>query len=260
MSDGPLTYSAYLQLEKLLQAQAPKTDEHDELQFIVVHQVFELWFKLALHELGAVFTGVDADDLPAATRALRRINTIVRVFPHYVEILETMSPQDFHKFRTALEGASGLQSEQFRELELLSGLAEEASYLEFLKGSPHWTPTLERRLGGDNLRAALRRLLERRGVTLEAVYGDTAAHADLHTLLETCMDYDESLLAWRFSHVQLAERMIGSGALGTGGMGARYLRGTLRYRMFPDLWQLRDKLTLTGGGALLPSKSTEKNG
>ena len=199
-----LTYGEYLQIEKLLSCQSPRTDEHDEVQFIVVHQVFELWFKLVLHEIEAALDALGRGAVGPGARSIRRITEIARIFPHYIGVLETMRPQDFHRFRTVLEGASGLQSEQFREIEVLSGMAEEPSYVEFLRSSGHMTARIERRLGERNLRAAVQSLLDRERITLDAIYAEPERHAGIHDLLEASLDYDEVFLTWRFAHVRLA--------------------------------------------------------
>ncbi|MCZ6602503.1 MAG: tryptophan 2,3-dioxygenase family protein [Planctomycetota bacterium] len=256
---SPRSYGDYLKLSQLLSSQSPITDEHDEMQFIVVHQVFELWFSLILFEIKAIFSSLEQGEVRSATRTLKRIDKITAIFPHYLQVLGTMRPQDFHLFRGALEGASGLQSEQFREVELVSGLGEESAYVEGLRKSGHWTEKLKKRVQDDSLRLATRRLIEKEGVSLEEIYAHPDDHEETHDFLEACLDYDERMQEWRSAHLRLAERMIGSGALGTGGMGAPYLRGTLRFRFFPDLWKVRDQVTVSGGGKLAgPASGGEK--
>jgi tryptophan 2,3-dioxygenase len=240
--ESDVEYGSYLRLDQLLTSQTPLTEEHDELQFIIVHQVFELWFRLILHEISAVKKRLGEDDAIGATRSIRRITDIVRIFPQYVSVLETMHPQDFHAFRGALGGASGLQSEQFRLVEMACGLAEEPSYVEFLRNGGHWTEGMEGKVGEETLRTAVERYLERQGITVREAYDRPGDHLGVATLLEACTDLDEAFLTWRFAHVRLAERMIGSGPLGTGGMGAPYLKGTLRYRFFPALWKVREEM------------------
>lgn len=242
------TYGEYLRLSSLLSSQSPRTDEHDELQFIITHQVFELWFRLILHEIDGALSRLEAGHVRGATRSLGRITEVVRFFPGYVRLLETMRPSDFHRFRGELGSASGLQSDQFRQVELSSGLAEEPSFVEFVRGRGLWTDEMERRLKGNNLRRATRGVIE--GVALEEIHARPDDHAEVHAYLEACTDYDESFLSYRFAHLQMVQRVIGGGAVGTGGMGAPYLQGTLKHRFFPDLWKVRDRITKAGGGKI----------
>ena len=250
-----MTYGEYLRLPTLLSSQAPRTGEHDELQFIVVHQVFELWFRLILHEIDAALSRLEARKIRGAARSVDRITRIVRAFPAHVGLLETMRPTDFHRFREALGSSSGLQSEQFREVELASGLGEDPSFLSFLRARGLWTEVQEKRLQMGNLRRGVGRLLEETGASPDEVYARPEEHPDLLGLLEGCLDYDEAFLAYRFAHLQMVERVIGGGAVGTGGMGAPYLRQTLERRFFPELWKSRDRLTLAGGGEITGSGS-----
>ena len=254
-----MTYSDYLRLPNLLSSQVPQTKVHDELQFIIVHQVFELWFRLLIGEIDETLSRLEAGRVGDATRLMGRMVRIVRTFPEYIEILETMRPQDFHRFRTALGTASGLQSEQFRMVEISSGLAEDPSYLEFARGHGLWTDTMEKRLEMPNLRQETRRLVEPSGASLDDVYARPEDHREVHAFLEACLEYDEAFLKYRFIHSVMAERMIGGGARGTGGMGAPYLLSTTRYRFFPSLWEVRDRITVSGGGELAKPGPEEKS-
>jgi len=224
-----LTYGSYLQLERLLSSQdlesAPPA--HDELLFITIHQVYELWF-------------------------LQRMHVIERVLVQQVDVLETMTPQDFLAFRQALAPASGFQSVQFRELEFLSG-AKDASFVQRFRGlTSDERARLQRRLDEPSLWDAFLRVLEDRGLpvgdddqvtdSVRRAAHDRASYADVWALAEALLQHDELAAAWRARHVVMVERMIGT-KTGTGGSsGADYLRSRLDLRYFPLLWDLRSVL------------------
>jgi tryptophan 2,3-dioxygenase len=255
--DGPspgeegFTYEDYLRLPALLELQAPKSDppEHDELQFIVVHQTYELWFKLILHELDEVAARIGRDDARGAARLLRRAGEIMRVLVAQIHVLETMLPADFLRFRDRLKPASGFQSAQFREVEFLLGLKDRA-LLRFFAPETDARARLERRLAAPSLGEAFFALLARRGLgearleALRAIYREGATEADLLELAEALIDLDEQVTLWRFHHVRMAERVIGAKP-GTGGSeGVHYLAGTLAAKphAFPELWEVRTLL------------------
>ncbi|MGH7903329.1 MAG: tryptophan 2,3-dioxygenase [Candidatus Dormibacteraceae bacterium] len=243
-----LSYGSYLEVSQLLQLQTTLTRAHDELLFIVTHQAYELWFKLLLHELEATRDRIDADDLFTARHHLRRITTVALLLVHQIDVLETMSPQDFLEFRAELAPASGFQSVQFREIEFLCGLKDPA-YLARLETTAAERARLQRRLREPSLRDSHRALLERRGSpSLLDVFHDRAAHGDLFDLSEGLLDLDEAIGLWRARHLQMVERQIGA-KHGTGGStGAGYLRTTLDKRFFPELWDVRSGLTTPGAG------------
>ena len=240
----PLTYANYLDLEKLLTLQNPRSSpaEHDEMLFIVVHQVYELWFKVVLFELEAARDRIDADDVFFARHYLHRVHVIERLLVEQIEVLETMSPQDFLAFRSQLAPASGFQSVQFREIEFLSGL-KEPKYLARVEATPEEAARLRRRLDEPSLDDAFRSLLARRGSpSLVEVFKDRERHGDLFDLCEALLDHDEAFAHWRARHVLMVERQIG-GKTGTGGSsGAQYLRTTLDKRFYPELWDVRSQL------------------
>ena len=237
-----LSYGSYLRVADLLALQDGLTGAHDELLFIVVHQVYELWFKVLLHELEAAREAMFAGEAFAARHSLRRVQVIERVLVEQVAVLETMSPQDFLAFRSELAPASGFQSVQFRELEFLSGLKNPA-YLKRLDAEGEERTRLERRLAEPTLWDGFQALLAAAGSpALEEVYRDRAAHPDLFEVAESLLDHDEAVALWRSRHVLMVERQIG-GKTGTGGStGAQYLRGTLDKRFFPELWDVRSRL------------------
>lgn len=238
-----LSYGSYLKVHELLSLQKILSDEHDELLFIVAHQVYELWFRVVLHELEAVRSSIDADDLFTACHRLRRVAVIEKLLVEQIGVLETMSPQDFLAFRYKLSPASGFQSVQFREIEFISGL-KNPGYLARLEVSPEEKGRLERRLAEPSLADALKALVERQGSpSLVQIYKDRARFGDLFSLCEALLDHDETFAEWRMRHVLMVERQIGSKP-GTGGSsGARYLRSTIEKRFYPDLWELRSNLT-----------------
>ena len=237
-----LSYGSYLRLPELLSLQKRQTEAHDELLFIVVHQTYELWFKVLLDELEAARDRMVSGGVLWARHHLSRVGVIEKLLIEQVEVLETMSPQDFLAFRAELAPASGFQSIQFREIEFLSGL-KEPGYLKRLETSPEESERLGRRLAEPSLWDAFRVLLERRGSpTLEEIFQRREGHADLYALSEGLLDHDENFALWRSRHVLMVERQIG-GKTGTGGStGARYLRSTLEKRFFPQLWEVRSRL------------------
>ena len=257
-----ITYSSYLRLDQLLDAQQPVSEgpEHDEMLFIVIHQVYELWFKQLLHETDHLVARLDQDRLEETGPTLKRILTILKVQVAQIDILETMTPLGFLSFRSRLEHASGFQSPQFRELEFLLG-ARNRKMLAWHEGTPA-LERLERRLVEPSLWDSFVRMLARRGLpvpegllrrdleqpnpetpelhpTLIEIY---RSRPELAAVCERLIDLDEGLQEWRYRHVKMVERTIG-GKRGTGGSsGAEYLRRTLFRPLFPDLWAIRTEL------------------
>jgi tryptophan 2,3-dioxygenase len=256
-----LTYEGYLEIGKLLSIQNPqsKPADRDELLFIVVHQVHELWFKLILHELDQAKDAMGKDLARRATQHIRRVVEIQRATLDAIHILETMSSSDFLRFRDHLNPASGFQSGQFRELEFVCG-HKRTSVLDDHKGEAR--ARLERRLGEPSLEDAFYGLLAKHGFSvpprgsmpepartqkavaaLLPIYKRPDEHAALFDLGEALLSMDEQLALWRLHHVTMVERMIGN-KQGTGGSaGVAYLMSTTKGRAFPDLWALRTELT-----------------
>lgn len=239
-----LSYSEYLHIPELLKLQAQQSEEHDELQFIIVHQVYELWFKLVLHEVEHATQRLLQNRIPPANQTLQRVLEILRLLVQQTGVLESMSPWEFHKFRAFLAPGSGFQSEQFRRLEIASGLRTE----EYLKAAvdmhhQYLRAELDRPSLNEALRHVLRTLDPDPQEALMKVYVERDAHADLYQLAEALVNYDELIQKWRFHHALMAERMIGRGVIGTGGSsGVAYLEGTVGRRFFPDLWAIRIRL------------------
>jgi tryptophan 2,3-dioxygenase len=253
-----LSYGSYLQVAELIELQKLKSDppRHDELLFIIIHQVFELWFKQLLHELDAIVARLDAGEPLGAQRLFRRCIEIERVLIQQLSVLETMTPNDFLTFRDHLMPASGFQSAQFRALEFVSGLKDERQLEHYQAGGAERT-VLENRLSGKTVLDAFYGLLRRAGFNLPAgedrkeerlrelirIYQKKDDHFALYLLAESLVEYDEFFSLWRLHHVMMVERMIGAKP-GTGGSeGVGYLRKTTERKFFPELWELRSYLS-----------------
>ena len=248
-----LSYGSYLKVPELLDLQVLLSDPpaHDELLFITVHQVCELWFKQCLHELGSARDGMLAGRTYEPRKALQRVHAIEQILIEQVVVLETMTPQDFLAFRSLLAPASGFQSVQFRELEFLSG-ARDPAYVDRLRqASSDERARMEARLAEPSLWDAFLALLERSGMgvatpeqrreSLLTVARDRT-HAELWELSEALLTHDALASQWRSRHVDMVERQIGTKP-GTGGSsGGEYLRSRLALRYFPELWELRSYL------------------
>jgi tryptophan 2,3-dioxygenase len=275
----PLSYDGYLQVPALTSLQLCQSHppHHDETLFIIIHQAYELWFKQILHELDATAALlVEATALGTqrgwrrpvrkATFYVRRVVAIQRLLVQQIHLVETMSPMDFLGFRSYLNPASGFQSGQFREIEIVGGLRDRRLITHFAN-EPEVAARLEQRWAqpslGDHLYALLRAhgydlpipppdaspdvaeaAEERRLQSLAHLFDDDDTNNALIDLTEALLEFDEWLSLWRMHHVQVVERMIGF-KRGTGGSeGVGYLMSTLTKRCFPDLWRLRTRLTL----------------
>ena len=259
----PLTYSSYLKLDELLGLQRPVSEgpEHDETLFIVIHQVYELWFKEMIHELDYLCALLDRGDSARSLHTLKRVLTILKVVVAQIDVLETMTPLEFLSFRDRLESGSGFQSFQFRELEFVLG-AKNPAALERYRDMPEYRQRLEARLAAPTVWDAFLRFLDRAGhpVPRGLIERDRTRKAEpapeLHPVLieiyrrnpavrslcERLVDLDEGLQEWRYRHVKMVQRTIGTRG-GTGGSaGAAYLATTLDQPLFPDLWAIRTEL------------------
>jgi tryptophan 2,3-dioxygenase len=252
MSSPDVTYSSYLRLDELLSCQSPTTDQHDELLFVIIHQVYELWFKQILHEAAELQRRLECANVTAALNTARRIGKILKTIVGQMDVLETMTPRQFASFRPELGGSSGFQSNQFRELEAVLGRRNFAdptadprllaavsrpsvfdSLLTYLAGAGYDVPAAARHRdvsAESKPDAAVQRVLS-------AVYADEASAAA--EICEALVDIDEGVQEWRYRHAKMVERIIGA-KMGTGGSaGAAYLRSTLFRPAFPDLWEVR---------------------
>jgi tryptophan 2,3-dioxygenase len=251
---GRLTYGTYLRVAELLDQQVPESDPaaHDELLFITIHQVYELWFQQLLHELTDARDRMLAGESYLPRVRLERCRAIERVLVSQVDIIDTMTPQDFLEFRTKLAPASGFQSSQFREIEFLSGL-KDPSYLSRFRGlSSADQDRLRRRLDEpslwDGFLAVLRHAgfdtdsQEDRFAAYKMIAHDRERFGPLWDLAEALVDHDQAWSLWRARHVLMAERQIGTKP-GTGGSaGGAYLRSRVELRFYPELWELRSIL------------------
>jgi tryptophan 2,3-dioxygenase len=249
-----LTYGSYLRVAQLLDQQHLESDPpaHDELLFITIHQVYELWFKQLLHELTAAREEMFSGDLWRARHLLARVVAIEDVLIRQIAVLETMTPQDFLVFRDRLAPASGFQSVQFRELEFLSG-AKDPGYLDRFRGlTADETARLERRLAEPSLWDGFLHVVRRAGLpadnddevlaSLLKVTADRSTYGQVWELAERLLDHDANAAMWRSRHVLMVERQIGTKS-GTGGSsGSPYLRSRLGLHYFPMLWELRSHL------------------
>ena len=256
-----VTYSSYLKLEELLKLQRPLSEEHDETLFIIIHQVYELWFKELIHEVDYLKKLLERQDTARAQHTLKRILTILKVVVAQIDVLETMTPLEFLSFRERLESGSGFQSYQFRELEFLLG-GKAASALERYPAGSEARQTLERRWNEPTLWDSFLRFLAAKGIAIPSaalkrdvtkpVESTPALHpvlieiyrgnAVVASLCERLVDLDEGLQEWRYRHVKMVQRTIGT-KQGTGGSaGAAYLMTTLNKPYFPDLWEIRSEL------------------
>jgi tryptophan 2,3-dioxygenase len=262
-TNAAVTYGTYLKVDELLSLQQPRSagPEHDEMLFIVIHQVYELWFKELLHELDRVTRLLTGDETYRAQHTLKRILTILKVLVAQLDILETMTPLEFLTFRERLQAASGFQSDQFRQIEFVLGRKSDAAITRFPESS-RARAALQRRYTEPTLWDAFLHYLAREGYAVPAeqlardviqpiqpseavqqvlidVYRHDTKNAEL---CERLVDLDEGMQEWRYRHVKMVERTIGT-RQGTGGStGAGYLRTTLGQNLFPDLWEIRTRL------------------
>ncbi len=258
-----LDYSTYLDVDHLLALQKVRSDppEHDEMLFIVIHQVYELWFKLLIHELDKIGQDFDSSDLTGATSTWKRCCKILKVLVHQLDVLETMTPLSFKSFRDRLDTASGFQSRQFRELEFFLGYKRQGM-LRFFGANSEDRRHVQRRLEEPSLVDRFRRFLEQRGLSAsktnrqnpvtsptgpdaliqEQILRLYRADDEMVPLFELMTDFDEGLQEWRYRHYMVVLRTIGD-RKGTGGSeGAGFLKESLFAPIFPDLWAIRGRM------------------
>ena len=272
----PLSYNKYLRVRDLIGLQECLSDpaHHDELLFITVHQAYELWFKQILHELDAALCAMRDDRAPAAVRALARVAEIERLLVAQIHVVETMTPISFLGFRDELNPASGFQSMQFREIEFISGLKDE-SVLRAFGDDEFASARLRARYEAPTLGEEFFALLSRRGLdappddaslneegrrrlygqrtraVLEVLTHFESRHEEFQ-LAEGLVAHDEYFSLWRYHHVKMVERMLGT-KRGTGGSeGVGYLKTTLDKKFFPELWEARTHLALDHGAEGCP--------
>ncbi|SHL46784.1 Tryptophan 2,3-dioxygenase holoenzyme /Tryptophan 2,3-dioxygenase apoenzyme [Bradyrhizobium lablabi] len=259
-----ISYSGYLQLDKILQAQQPLSTAHDEMLFVIQHQTSELWMKLAIHELTATCRLIAADDLQPAFKTLARVSRILEQLNSAWDVLRTMTPSEYTEFRGLLGQSSGFQSWQYRVIEFLVG-NKNAAMIHAHQDDKAVVERLEAVRLAPSIYDLTIQLLHRRGLgidkaTLErdisvphlpndsvlnawsSVYRDPTRYWELYELAEKLVDFEDYFRRWRFNHVTTVERIIGF-KRGTGGSsGVSYLRKMLDVVLFPELWQVRTQL------------------
>lgn len=260
-----LSYNSYLRVDDLLQLQNFESNPpaHDELLFITIHQAYELWFKQILFELDAVGDRLELNDVYESMRLVQRVLAIERLLVQQIHILETMTPRDFLSFRSVLNPASGFQSIQFREVEFVSGIRR-GGVMRGIELTDEQRARLEARLAAPSLRVKFFQMLQRKGFDvdvpadetvlegtardktmneLKRIYENPEKYFHIYSLAEALVEHDQNLLLWRFHHVRVVERLIGT-KQGTGGSpGVKYLESTLQKRAFPMLWEVRGMLS-----------------
>jgi tryptophan 2,3-dioxygenase len=258
-----LTYGAYLKIPDLLSLQQLQSqpEQHDETLFIIIHQVYELWFKQVLHEVGAMVRFIDANESLAFIKSLKRVTCILDVLVHQVDILETMTPIEFDRFRSLLNPASGFQSHQFRVAEFTLGIRDQR-YLKLHQHDEVAFTALSEAMAKPSLWDSVLAYFYRRGIPIPqdvldfpcdqkrpvsqdlakiiaGIYRRLDHRYNAYTIVEALLDLDQKLLLWRYRHVAMVERIIGI-TRGTGGTaGVEYLSKTLQKRAFPEIWEAR---------------------
>jgi tryptophan 2,3-dioxygenase len=262
--DPGLSYSSYLCLEPLLALQRPRSDAHDELLFITIHQASELWMKLAAAELAAAMREISRGELSPALKMLSRVARIQALLTQSWGVLATMTPSDYSAFRGALGESSGFQSYQYRQLEFRLGNKNPAT-INVHRNNPAAYAMLAQVLAEPSIYDLVLRWMQRNGFDIPIehverdfsvpyvaspaverawlkVYSDPQRHWDLYELGEKLVDVEEQFQVWRFSHMKTVERIIGY-KRGTGGTsGVSYLVRALDLRFFPELWSVRTSL------------------
>ena len=259
-----MTYARYLALDDLLSCQKPQSDEDDEMLFIVIHQTKELWLKQIIRELYLAKSQIAANRLVPAYKALARVSRIQAVMTLSWDVLSTMTPSDYTRFRHVLGPSSGFQSDQFRTVEYLLGL-KDRGFLKYQDDRPAARAAMEKALNAPSLWDDAIAALARAGFALPpellkrdwsaphepspeveaaflTVYRDPERYWELYQLAEKLVDLDDAMAAWRHKHALTVERIIGA-KRGTGGTaGVSYLQATVAKRAFPELWSLRTAL------------------
>lgn len=258
-----LTYSSYLKIDELLDLQQYKSspEEHDEMLFIIIHQTYELWFKQILHEFDKLRPELTAGHTWTSAKTMRRVLTILKTMVGQIDILETMTPLEFDSFRDFLDDASGFQSIQFREIEMLCGLRSE-HILKVHEGQPQYVQRIQGRMDEPTLWECFCKYLQQKEYDIpqpkrqnkngllyepsekvqQILLNVMRNDPEIALLAELFVDFDEGMQEWRYRHVKMVERTIGD-KMGTGGSdGVKYLRKTLHQRIFPDLWEIRSKI------------------
>ncbi|MFD1039982.1 tryptophan 2,3-dioxygenase [Virgibacillus byunsanensis] len=259
-----MTYGDYLQLDTLLASQNRLSDHHDEMLFIVIHQVSELWLKLIIHETQAAIAAIQRNDLQASFKMLARVSKIQSQIIQAWDVLSTLTPAEYMEFRDKLANASGFQSYQYRLVEFVLGY-KTPHILKIYKDNPELYAILEKAYYGPGLYDVAIQALAREGFSIDKnvlerdfsktyekdatveqawldVYNDVERYWNLYQLAEKLVDIEDRFQQWRFRHMKTVERIIGY-KTGTGGSsGVGYLKKVLDHYFFPELWDIRTKL------------------
>lgn len=267
LNSDDLTYNSYLKVPEMLDLQVLQSEpaHHDEMLFIVIHQAYELWFKLILHEIETVMTHMKQGESLKAYHFMARVVAIMKHLVSQIHILETLSPFEFLQFRDKLNPASGFQSTQFRVIEFLAGI-KNPSYITYFKNQPDAVDELTKAINSPDLNSLFFSMLKKLKYNVDEVlpqhvegdrtvekekalnalveiYSDRGKHLPVYLLCESFIDFDQSLALWRDHHVRVVERIIGF-KMGTGGSsGVGYLRSTVEKKAFPYLWEVRTRLS-----------------
>ncbi len=259
-----MTYSGYLGLDTLLSSQHPRSDHHDEMLFIIIHQTTELWFKLIIHELAAVLDHIARDELEPAFKILARVKHIFSQLIDQWSVLATLTPSEYVQFRHVLGRASGFQSVQYRTVEFMLG-NKDRRMMKVHAHDPAGAAQLQAALDAPSIYDAFLAHLARRGLPVpkevldrdittphekhpgvtavfKSIYSGTAANWDAYEMCEKLVDLEEQIALWRFRHLKVVMRVIGF-KTGTGGSsGANFLRQMIDHEFFPELWAVRTEL------------------
>jgi tryptophan 2,3-dioxygenase len=259
-----MTYSGYLGLDTLLSSQHPRSDHHDEMLFIIIHQTTELWFKLVIHELSAVLDHIAKDELEPAFKILARVKHIFSQLIDQWSVLATLTPSEYVQFRHVLGRASGFQSVQYRTVEFMLG-NKDTRMIKVHAHDPEASAQLTAALNAPSIYDAFLAHLARRGMAVppevlgrdqttphqahpgvtavfKTIYAGTAEHWDAYEMCEKLVDLEEQVALWRFRHLKVVMRVIGF-KTGTGGSsGAAFLRKMIDHEFFPELWAVRTEL------------------
>ena len=244
-----LNYTRHIQTDALLSSQKMISPHPEEMLFVIIHQVFELWFKQLIHDTERTIILLENDELAQATWLVRRMVRILQVCDQQLGVLEMLPFADFQEFRPYLESSSGLQSRQFREFEVMGGLCETAG-----DGYVAWVEKLWPGLSTAypvTLHGAFVGAIKRKNMPMIDIYQKRWAHFELFSLCEACLEMDRYLTTWRQNHIKMVSRMIGGRSAGTGGTFVeKYLEPTTKYRFFPEIWEVRHEATEQSGGTV----------
>jgi tryptophan 2,3-dioxygenase len=252
LKNDQFSYVTHLQLDRLLSVMRPITPHPEEHLFLTVHHALEIWFKHVIFDVRRIITFIEKGQLAEANWLLKRIGEIMRLADGHWTVLETLSAADFHEFRPYLTGASGMQSRQFREVEVMCGLCETAGEAYTSQVRAAWPGLIEQY--PVTLRQAFFGAIERSGSTLLDIHRDRWQRFDLFTLCENAFELDRRFQTWRYNHILMVRRQIGMRTRGTGGtFGKDYLAATMAYLFFPELWELRHEISELSGAEVARS-------